>query len=59
MEKSPLTKEVMKMTVRNQKEKKSSLKSLPQMEKVFLLMEKVNLGIQGEPRGLMNGLAEQ
>lgn len=49
----------MKMTVRNQKEKKSSLKSLPQMEKVFLLMEKVNLGIQGEPRGLRNGLAEQ
>ena len=49
----------MKMIVRNQKEKKSPLKSMPQMENMFLLMEKVNLGIQGEPRGLGNGLAEQ
>ena len=29
------------------------------MEKVFLLMEQVNLGIQGEPTSLGNGLAEQ
>lgn len=40
------------------KEKKSSSKYLLQKEEVFLLIEKVNLDIQGEPRSLGNGLTE-
>ena len=46
-----------RMTIRDKK-KKSSLKSLLQIEEVLLQLEQVNRDIQGEPRGLENEQAE-
>lgn len=46
-----------RMTIRDKK-KKSSLKSLLQIEEVLLQLEQVNWDIQGEPRGLENEQAE-